>query len=65
MPDEEAPYIYLAEMLFKENCRLSEEYLVEFEAIGDYAHWLLCRGKYSEGSKLIEKMELYCDLYCR
>ena len=65
LPDEEAPYIYLAEMLFKENCRLSEEYLVEFEAIGDYAHWLLCRGKYSEGSKLIEKMELYCDLYCR
>ncbi len=63
LPDEEAPYIYLAEMLFKENCRLSEEYLVEFEAIGDYAHWLLCRGRHAEAAKLIQKMELYCDLY--
>ena len=60
----EAPYIYLAEMLIKENCRLSEEYLVDFEAIGDYAHWLLSRGRHSEAAKLIEKMELYRDLYC-
>ena len=63
LPDEAAPYIYLAEMLFKENCRLAKEYLVEFEALGDYARWQLSRGRHEEASKLTEKMELYRDLY--